>query len=331
MVARVTVAPAQVARARRVRLLVALGILAGIGLVGLFVRDQRVRADREARRSQWSIGIWEGPSPLQLEPVPSTPSPVVRARDVTDVAAEFVADPFMIERDSRWYLFFEVMESRSQRGSIGVATSSDGHAWHYDRIVLREPFHLSYPYVFQKGSDYYMVPESYQAGAVRLYRAVHFPYEWKFERDLVTGLPYVDSSLFQYRGKWWMLTSTPENKQLLLYFADTLEGPWTPHPANPIVRNNPHISRPGGRVLVQGDRVLRFAQDDEPSYGIRVFAFEITELNETTYREKPARDGPVVAASGSGWNRDRMHTVDAHPLGPDRWIASVDGKGVLPK
>ena len=306
------------------------GLLAGIGLLA-FLRHERARANNEARRSQWSINVWEGPSPLELRASPSRPNPVLTSRDVTDVRAEFVADPFMLQRDSRWYLFFEVMEARRQRGSIGVATSSDGQSWHYEKIVLREPFHLSYPYVFQKGSDIYMVPESAEAGSVRLYRAVRFPYEWALERILLYGLPYVDSSLFQYRDKWWMFTSTPENNRLLLYFADALEGPWTQHPASPIVRRDPHIARPGGRVLVMGDRVLRFAQDDEPKYGIRVFAFEITQLDETTYREIPVGDGPVVAASGSGWNRDRMHTVDAHQLAPDRWIASVDGKGVLPK
>ncbi len=316
---------------KRLPLLAAVGLLAALG-VALYVRRERALAAKEATRSQWSLNVWEGPTPLQLGPAPSRANPVLTARDVTDVAAEFVADPFLLEKDSRWYLFFEVMESRRQKGSIGVATSDDGgRTWKYDRIVLREPFHLSYPYVFQSGPDIFMVPESSEAGAVRLYRAVRFPYEWAVEKTLISGLPYVDSSLFQYRNKWWMFTSTPENNQLLLYFADALEGPWTEHPASPVVRRNPHIARPGGRVLVLGDRILRFAQDDAPKYGIQVFAFDVTQLDPTTYREVPAADGPIVGASGSGWNRDRMHTVDAHPLSPDRWMASVDGKGILRK
>jgi hypothetical protein len=313
------------------RLLAAVCLIGGIAVAALFLREKRIRADKEARRSQWSIGIWEGPTPLKFHPVPSRPSPVLSARDVTDVRAEFVADPFMVQHDSTWYLFFEVMDAPSQRGSIGLATSADGQTWKYDRIVLREPFHMSYPYVFQNGSDFYMVPETYQAGAIRLYRATRFPYDWKLEKTLLSGMPYVDSSLFLFHDKWWMFTSTPENDQLLLYYASALEGPWTLHPASPIVRKNPHVARPGGRVLVMGDHPVRFAQDDEPSYGHQVVAFEITQLDETTYREVPAGDGPVVAASGSGWNRDRMHTVDAHQLAPDRWMACVDGKGVLPK
>ncbi|HEY1434429.1 MAG TPA: hypothetical protein VGG65_03585 [Thermoanaerobaculia bacterium] len=314
----------------RARLLGVAALCGAVALGLMWMREQRKRASREASRSQWSIGIWEGPSPLRLQPPPGLSNPVLAARDVTDVDAEFVADPFMVQRDSTWYLFFEVLENGTGRGSIGVATSADGRAWRYDRIVLREPFHLSYPFVFREGSDFYMVPESYQAGAVRLYRAVRFPYEWKFETTLLSGLPYVDSSLVKFQDRWFLFTATPENNQLLLYDAGALTGPWTPHPASPIVKRDPHIARPGGRVLVMGDHLLRFAQDDQPSYGHQVIAFEITELDQARYQETRAGEGPVVAASGSGWNRDRMHTVDAHQVAADRWIACVDGKGVLP-
>ncbi len=264
---------------------------------------------------------------MKLGPASGVANPVMSARDVTDVAAEFVADPFMVRRGSTWYLFFEVMEKDTHRGSIAVATSPDGRSWTYGRIVLREPFHLSYPYVFEDGSDVYMVPETYEAGAVRLYRAVNFPYDWKLERTLLSGKPFVDSSFVKYRGRWWMFTSTPENNELLLYFAASLEGPWVAHPKSPVVRGNSRISRPGGRVLAMEDHVIRFAQDDEKVYGKQVFAFAVNRLDETSYEESPVGDGPVAGPSGSGWNRDRMHTVDAHPIAPDHWIACVDGKG----
>ena len=38
-------------------------------------------------------------------------------------------------------------------------------------IVLAEPFHLSYPYVFEWQGSHYMIPESGAAKSVRLYRA----------------------------------------------------------------------------------------------------------------------------------------------------------------
>jgi len=45
---------------------------------------------------EWSIGIYEGASPLELAPIPSTPNPVLTAQDVLDTQAGFVADPFLL-------------------------------------------------------------------------------------------------------------------------------------------------------------------------------------------------------------------------------------------
>ena len=139
---------------------IAAALLAGVVLVALALRARRVGARETGEPKEWSIGVWDGPSPLELREPSSGPNPVLTARHVKDVRATFVADPFMLRNDSRWYMFFEVMEARSRRGTIGVATSPDARTWTYEKIVLREPFHLSYPYVFQSGSDFFMVPES---------------------------------------------------------------------------------------------------------------------------------------------------------------------------
>ncbi len=66
-------------------------------------------------------------------------------RDVTDAPAWFVADPFMIRRNDQWAMYFEVFRADTRRGEIGLATSRDGRTWAYREIVLREPFHLSFP------------------------------------------------------------------------------------------------------------------------------------------------------------------------------------------
>jgi hypothetical protein len=36
---------------------------------------------------------------------------------------------------------------------------------------------------------------------------------------------------------------------------------------------------------------------------------------------------PLVKATGTGWNADAMHHVDAHQIGKDKWIAIVDALG----
>jgi hypothetical protein len=173
-----------------------------------------------------------------------------------------------------------------------------------------------------------MVPESYMSGSVRLYRARRFPEEWVHEATLLSGEPYIDPSIFRHRDLWWMFTSLPSHDVLRLHFANDLLGPWREHPKSPLIRGNPRAARPAGRILTLEDgRILRFAQECEPTYGRQVFAFEITRLDESGYSESPVGDRPILSGSLFGWNSYKMHHLDAHCLAPGRWIACVDGKG----
>lgn len=280
-------------------------------------------------RRVYSIGIYTGPSPTALAPpAGASHDPVLTRESITDVPASFVADPFMIRVDGTWHMFFEIMSWRpgSRKGEIGLATSTDGFLWTYRRVVLAEPFHLSYPYVFEWGSEHYLVPESSAAGAVRLYRADPFPMRWVFVCDLLTGADHLDNSIFRRDGTWWMLSgSDPRGGTLRLFHAPDVRGPWREHPRSPVVDGDPRLGRPAGRVLSTPDRLLRFAQDCSGAYGTRVHALEITRLTPRHYEEKELGDGPVLGGSGRGWNREGMHHVDPHELGDGSWLACVDG------
>ena len=164
----------------------------------------RVRSSQTGKPWIWSIGIYTGRSPLQLAPGAAN-NPVLAAADVTDVPARFVADPFMIKVDGVWHMFFEVLNHQNNLGEIGLATSRDGLNWQYQQIVLRERFHLSYPYVFRWQDDFYMIPEALGAEAVRLYRATSFPKAWTLVKDVFTGT-HADPSIFRFSDRWWMFT-----------------------------------------------------------------------------------------------------------------------------
>lgn len=274
----------------------------------------------------WSIGVYTGASPVNLGPPPCVQNPVLTREDVSDVPAFFVADPFMVRAGACWHMFFEVLNWRSNKGEIGLATSKDGLHWTYRQIVLSEPFHLSYPYVFEWKNEYYMVPESHQAGAVRLYRATRFPVDWSYVGDMLTGPYLADASLLRYRGRWWLFAETGGSHDTLrIYHAEDLLGPWLEHPMGPAVVGNPHVARPAGRLLETGGRIIRYAQDCHPCYGTAVWAFEITELTRRSYEERPAARDPVLAAGGAGWNARGMHHIDPHRLEQGSWIACVDG------
>ena len=288
--------------------------------IGIGRKPQRVH--------HWSIGIFMGTSPTHLGPSAAVVNPVLTRREITDAHANFVADPFMIRVYGLWHMFFEVSNRKSSKGEVGLATSKNGLTWSYDRIVLAEPFHLSYPYVFEWQGAYYLIPESQQAKAVRLYRAEAFPTRWRFIKNLLEGLDFNDPSVFFYRDKWWLFVETAPSIQcdtLRLYCADDIEGPWLEHPKSPIIDGDPHVARPAGRVVVLGDRIIRYAQDCYPIYGTNVRAFEITRLTPTEFEEHPVSSKPILAANGNGWNSDGMHHVDPHRLEDGQWMACTDG------
>jgi hypothetical protein len=275
----------------------------------------------------WSIGIYAGPSPLRLAPAAGAKNPVLSAPDVTDVPARFIADPFMIRVDQIWHMFFEVMNDANNLGEIGHATSPDALTWNYSQIVLREPFHLSYPHVFRWNDDFFMVAETLGANAVRLYRATRFPDQWQCVKDILPGAQ-ADPSTFFFENKWWLFTCpTPyQHDSLRLFFADDPLSPWTEHPLNPLVIGNKSIARPGGRMQILDGRPVRFTQDCFPIYGKQVRAFAIDELTTTTYKEHELPESPVLTpVGGDAWNSSGMHHIDAHQLGPNNWIACVDG------
>lgn len=278
--------------------------------------------------TNWSIGIFVGDDPLRLAPAAAAANPVLTRDHVTNVTARFVADPFMIRADGLWHMFFEVMPVERRVGVIGHATSHGGCSWACREIVLREPFHLSYPLVFESKGAYYMLPETHQAGGTRLYRAVRFPEEWTHAGTLVEG-DLADPTIFRFEGRWWMFAATPARHalDLHLFHAPDLSGPWREHPMSPVVRGDPVRARPAGRVVPHGGSLLRFAQDGSRRYGASVRAYEIVELSRTCYRERPAADAPLLGATGIGWNAHRMHHLDLHAVGPGRWLACVDGDG----
>jgi hypothetical protein len=274
---------------------------------------------REAPR-EWSIGMYRGATPFDL--VPAEQNPVLTAADL-GIDGEFVADPFLLPRGRRLFLFFEVWRRGTKQGDIAWAEKTSAGAWRFGGVALDEPFHLSYPFVLEHDGEVYMIPESRVRREVRLYVARPFPGRFELRRVLLSGKRYADSCLVPWKGRFYLFTS-PDNRTLELFWADALEGPYHAHPRSPIVSGDDCAARPGGRPIAWQDRIVRFAQCARPVYGTSVRAFEVTDLSPLRYAERPVGPDRLLAGSGAGWNAGGMHHVD--PL-PDAHgvIAAVDG------
>jgi hypothetical protein len=271
----------------------------------------------------WSITVFPSSSIILNMPNKNRlKKPSLKASDVTDVPAEFIADPFIICNNSLFYMFFEILDKTSGKGIVGLATSKNGDEWNYERAVLKENFHLSYPYVFWHENEHYMIPESSEAGKVLLYKSKNFPYEWEKVGGIMDG-NYVDSSIFYYRNKWWLFAAKGGN--LHLFFSDTLEHDWREHPKNPLITNNHNITRPGGRVIVDDDIIYRYTQDGQPNYGSAVRVFKIKKLTESDYEEVLVGLTLNGSKIDKDWYKDGMHSIDQIKLSDQKWMVAVDG------
>lgn len=271
----------------------------------------------------WSIKVFNSNALITTPPDEEKLTfATLTAKDVTDAPAEFIADPFILLHNSTYYMFFEVLDKALGKGVIGLATSENGQSWNYEKIVLREKYHLSYPYVFKFNGDFYMIPESCEANRVFLYKAKNFPYEWDIACELLNG-KYVDSSIFQYDNKWWMFAG--QSGKLHLFFSNNLEGKWIEHPKSPLITNNFTITRPGGRVIVDKNEIYRYTQDGEVNYGSAIRVFTIKQLSEREYEEEEVNLILNGTNNELDWRKDGMHSIDQLEIKENEWLVAVDG------
>lgn len=297
-------------------------IVSALG-VYIFIFKYPIKITRE---NIWAIGIYEGRSPfLFFDPI-DTKNPVISAADVKDVKASFVADPFLFKKDTIWYMFFEVFNSLSNHGDIGLAESKDGRSWKYQRIILDEEYHLSYPYIFEYDSSIYLIPENATADELNLYKAVEFPYRWECVKTLLKG-QFGDHAIIRHNDTWWLFACSQPltHNTLKLFYSDDLFGEWVEHPKSPVIFDNSDNARPGGRVIKWNDKLIRYSQDCKPTYGKMLNAYEITLLTKDKYTEKESSWNPILKNGNSQWTRHGMHHIDAQQIDSVRWIASVDG------
>ena len=176
------------------------GFSYGYYLSGL---DWQEKTSKE--ENTWTIGIYKSPSSEPFDfSGDNVSNPVLTAIDVTDITATFVADPFLIHENNTYYMFFEALNTNTGQGDIGLAISNDGFNWTYKQIILDDDFSTAYPCVFKWNNDYYMIPDTYKAESVRLYKSSNFPYNWTFVKTLLEGRDFLDNTIFHYNNTWWL-------------------------------------------------------------------------------------------------------------------------------
>ena len=241
-----------------------------------------------------------------------------------DDGRRFFADPFLFAHDGKKWLFVEEYVYKSGKGIISCAQIKNGYEVESPAPVLERPYHLSYPFVFRQRDEIYLIPETAQNRTVELYQARSFPFDWTLRKIMINNVELFDVTLLRLRDVWWLFAGVGHEggsplDELAIYYSSALEGPWNPHPLNP-VKSDCRSARPAGRIFLRGDRLLRPAQNCEMGYGSGLVWLEIEELTPTRFREREIAHWPGTAAL----NAEGLHTFNC-----DEEVGVLDIRRIL--
>ena len=257
---------------------------------------------RTALEDRWRL--------LLVEATPQGPtsnSPIV----IDPPAHSYWADPFVIRRDGKCYIFFEEYLYSKRRGVISYIEAGDPPdpspaAEPVVHRVLNEPHHLSYPFLFGHDDALYMLPETSGNRTIELWKCVEFPAVWRKQKNIMEDLSAVDTSMLRWNGKWWLFTNIDRSgfgdhrNELHVFHADhPIDGPWVAHARNPVIVDARRARMAGGFLTAGDGRPVRCCQVQGKKYGESVAYSLIEELSETLYAETPVDDFARISSQPS--------------------------------
>ena len=191
------------------------------------------------------------------------------------------ADPFLI----KGYIFAEIYDKDGWKNGTGcIAVAKHDNTLKFEPII-KENFHMSFPYVFNHNNTWYMIPETYQSGNIRLYKAIKFPHKWKFIKNIypIDGL---DSIPFKLNGTWYLFTTSQKTNNNYILTTDNFPtGKWK------IVKKNVLAKkfRGGGNALYHNGKILLPVQEPckgRGTYGCDLDLYKVnSDLSMTKYKK----------------------------------------------
>lgn len=203
-------------------------------------------------------------------------------------ASVILADPFLFVKDGTLYLFYEHLTRWYGTGRICMRSTKDLKIWTEEVDVLVEPFHLSFPYVFEDEGKVYMLPETGGDQCISLYEAEDNTLsKWKFLKKLKEDAePWYDSVIYKKEGMYYLFTGTDDDVQQVehLFVSESLTGIYKEHPMSPI-HTGRNGSRNAGSIIEHHSELYRPVQMCMNSYGEQTSVMKIEKLTPTEFKE----------------------------------------------
>lgn len=274
----------------------------------------------KAFRQHWNIGVIHADvaTVAGLNGSDAQDQALRSAAWMPEMPGRFFADPFpRLRPDGSIEILCEDLAWKVGRGEIARVPYRDGR-FGRPELVLRTPFHLSYPFPWEHAEPATFVPEHSAAGDLSIYRAETNGPAQRL-RTIFEGPPVIDPTFLLHDGRLWLFCTHPgpgENRDLHIYHANGIDGPWQAHASNPVKRDAVG-SRPAGQFINHDGAIFRVGQDCSGYYGRGIIVFRVEELGPERYVEE--RVAQVYPPAGS------PYAYGLHTLSSVGNICTIDG------
>ncbi|MDD5700993.1 MAG: hypothetical protein PHU23_02990 [Dehalococcoidales bacterium] len=216
-----------------------------------------------------------------------------KGTQIKNIRRHFFADPFVVTKNNRTIIFVEDFSFEQSRGCISAIEIIDKKNYKILGPVLEEPFHMSFPFLFEYKNELFMIPETFESNSIRLYKCMEFPMKWQHYKDIMKDCSAVDSMVFKHNNLWWLFTNMviegglDFNSKLVAYYnSDPLSDAWILHASSPLVFDS-NKARNGGILDISGNSPVRVRQKQGfNSYGAAFTMARIKELTPSSYIEQ---------------------------------------------
>lgn len=143
---------------------------------------------------------------------------VFREIKIKDGTKYWLADPFVFEKDGFTYLFYEAYDLVECKGKIAYSILQNDHFATRPKVIIDRGYHLSFPFIFQKDGEVYIMPESCENETLQLFKAIDFPNKWEECSVLLRDVFVSDSIIMEGENQELILScfeqyrTAPEGK-----------------------------------------------------------------------------------------------------------------------
>lgn len=218
----------------------------------------------------------------------------------------FQADPFIVEKADKLYVFYEAFSFRNSKGTLRCRVL-DRELTEIDDVKL-EGFddlkcHLSFPFLIHINDQLFMIPESSERKEVILFQSVEFPVRWKKIKVLISDTEVTDNVFLTINETCYLLSTTMDN-EIIIHSAENIFGEW--QRIAPSLKMSNHHHRGAGAPYLVDNKMYFLTQECTPeTYGKSIYIKELVTLNDTVFDEN------LIEKINSSINHsDGVHTLN---------------------